>query len=206
VLREAWRTRGDLAGPGRPTPVERAKQRGMATAHMVLACCRCLVASSPPRSEPRTALIVQEFEPSTSGRTSHAHHGHQPPDVGRRESGSGRPRRGSPRTPPPEGDRRQPQRSCGIGCDCRGGSGVDLDQQLRVAAEASFLRVRHVATRESPALVRNLVGHSSCVLGCAGTADGRHEASAPDGELPRLKVRAGVDTAQLVLAAATDLP
>ena len=48
-----------------------------------------------------------------------------------------------------------------------GWSAGDLDRQLRVAAEASFLRVRHVATRESPALVRDLVGHSSYVLGWA---------------------------------------
>jgi hypothetical protein len=53
----------------------------------------------------------------------------------------------------------------------------NLDQQLRGAAEASFLRVRHVATRESPTLVRNLVGHSSSVLACVVTADGRHVVS-----------------------------
>jgi hypothetical protein len=54
-----------------------------------------------------------------------------------------------------------------------GWSASEIDQQLGVAAEASFLRVRHVATRESPTLVRNLVGHSSYVHGCAVTADGR---------------------------------
>src|SRR5262249_37176950 len=51
-------------------------------------------------------------------------------------------------------------------------STADLDQQLGGAAEASFLRVRHVATRESPTLVRDLIGHSSFVRGCAVTTDG----------------------------------
>ncbi|HEX2691618.1 MAG TPA: AAA family ATPase, partial [Kofleriaceae bacterium] len=53
----------------------------------------------------------------------------------------------------------------------------DLDQQLRVAVKSTFFRVRHVAMRESPALVRDLVGHSRSVLGCAVTPDGRRVVS-----------------------------
>lgn len=56
----------------------------------------------------------------------------------------------------------------------------DIDAQLHVPAAARFLRVRHVTTTESAALVRDLVGHSSTVLACAITSDGRHLISASD--------------------------
>jgi WD40 repeat protein len=47
-----------------------------------------------------------------------------------------------------------------------------------------FLRVRHAATRESPALVRDLAGHTHRVTACAVTPDGRHVVSASwDGTL-----------------------
>jgi len=59
-----------------------------------------------------------------------------------------------------------------------------IDQQLQIPAEPAFLRVRHVATRESPALLRDLVGHSASVLACAVTADGGRAVSASaDGTL-----------------------
>jgi WD40 repeat protein len=57
-------------------------------------------------------------------------------------------------------------------------SAGDIDRQLRVPAEATFLRVRHIEIRESPALIRNLVGHSDYVNACAVTADGRRVVSA----------------------------
>jgi WD40 repeat protein len=61
-----------------------------------------------------------------------------------------------------------------------GWSADDIDHQLQVPADAIFLRVRHLATRESPALVRDLVGHSSQVLACAVMADSRRVVSASD--------------------------
>ncbi|HEY0479709.1 MAG TPA: AAA family ATPase, partial [Kofleriaceae bacterium] len=54
----------------------------------------------------------------------------------------------------------------------------DLDKQLRVPASAMFLRVRHAASRENAALVRNLVGHTGGVTACAVTPDGRRVVSA----------------------------
>jgi len=54
----------------------------------------------------------------------------------------------------------------------------EIDRQLQVPAGATFLRVRHLATRESPALVRDLAGHSGSVQACAVTADGRRVVSA----------------------------
>ncbi|HEX8106456.1 MAG TPA: hypothetical protein VF516_01960 [Kofleriaceae bacterium] len=54
----------------------------------------------------------------------------------------------------------------------------DLDAQLRVPEGREFLRVRHAATRESPALVRSLEGHTHAVMACAPTPDGRHAVSA----------------------------
>ncbi len=59
-----------------------------------------------------------------------------------------------------------------------GWSTDEIDQQLQLPAGASFLRVRHLATRESPALVRDLVGHSSSVSACAVTPDGWRVVSA----------------------------
>ncbi|HWO25516.1 MAG TPA: AAA family ATPase [Kofleriaceae bacterium] len=53
-----------------------------------------------------------------------------------------------------------------------------IEQQLQIPAGATFLRVRHLATRESPALVRDLAGHTDSVLACAVTADGRRVVSA----------------------------
>jgi len=61
-----------------------------------------------------------------------------------------------------------------------GWSPDDLDQQLQLPANASFLRVRHVATRESPSLERNFVGHASRVTACAVTPDGRRVISASE--------------------------
>jgi len=54
----------------------------------------------------------------------------------------------------------------------------ELDEQLRVPDGASFLRVRHAHTRESPALVRDLAGHTRWVNACAVTPDGRYVVSA----------------------------
>jgi hypothetical protein len=59
-----------------------------------------------------------------------------------------------------------------------GWSADDLDEQLRGVDDAGFLRVRHAVTRESPALVRDLVGHASGVNACAVTPDGRRVVSA----------------------------
>lgn len=60
-----------------------------------------------------------------------------------------------------------------------GWSTSELDAQLCIAAErAGFLRVRHAATRESQALVRDLVGHGDRILACAVTHDGRRVVSA----------------------------
>jgi len=53
----------------------------------------------------------------------------------------------------------------------------DLDA-LRVPDGVDFLRVRHTATRESPALVRDLVGHTAGVKACVVTPDGRRVVSA----------------------------
>jgi hypothetical protein len=60
-----------------------------------------------------------------------------------------------------------------------GWSAEDLGRRLRLpTGAAEFLRVRHVVSRESPALVRNLVGHSEKVYACAVTLDGRRVVSA----------------------------
>jgi WD40 repeat protein len=53
-----------------------------------------------------------------------------------------------------------------------------IEQHLQISAGATFLRVRHLATRESPALVRDLAGHAGSVQACAVTADGRRVVSA----------------------------
>jgi hypothetical protein len=59
-----------------------------------------------------------------------------------------------------------------------GWSVSDLDRQLQGSAQASFLRVRHAITRESPALLRDLAGHSGPVTACAVTPDGSRVVSA----------------------------
>jgi len=59
-----------------------------------------------------------------------------------------------------------------------GWSEYDLGSQLRLPINADFLRVRYIATRESPALVRDLVGHVATVSACAVTPDGRRAVSA----------------------------
>jgi WD40 repeat protein len=59
-----------------------------------------------------------------------------------------------------------------------GWSTEELDGELRVPAGAAFLRVRYAVTRESPALVRDLVGHSMLVTACAVTPDCRRVVSA----------------------------
>jgi hypothetical protein len=58
-----------------------------------------------------------------------------------------------------------------------GWSPSDLDAQLQISDGTDFLRVRHAATRESPALVRDLEGHTSDVTACAVMPDGRHVVS-----------------------------
>jgi hypothetical protein len=59
-----------------------------------------------------------------------------------------------------------------------GWSADEIDRELQLPAAATFLRVRHVATRESPALVRDLIGHAFFVSACAVTPDGRRMVSA----------------------------
>jgi WD40 repeat protein len=61
-----------------------------------------------------------------------------------------------------------------------GWSEDELDQQLQVPNDARFLRLRYVASRESAALVRDLVGHAGRVTACAITPDGRWLVSASD--------------------------
>jgi WD40 repeat protein/predicted phosphodiesterase len=58
-----------------------------------------------------------------------------------------------------------------------GWSTADLNQHVRVAANASFLHLRHIAARESQALERHLVGHTRWVSACAVTPDGRRVVS-----------------------------
>ncbi|TMQ17784.1 MAG: NACHT domain-containing protein [Deltaproteobacteria bacterium] len=55
-----------------------------------------------------------------------------------------------------------------------GWSASELDAQLHVPEGAEFLRVRvrRAATQESPALVRDLAGHTDQVTACAMTPDG----------------------------------
>ena len=62
-----------------------------------------------------------------------------------------------------------------------GWSASELDAQLRVPEGVEFLHVRHAATRESPALVRDLAGHTDYVNACAVTPDGRHVVSGSAG-------------------------
>jgi len=59
-----------------------------------------------------------------------------------------------------------------------GWSADDIEEKLRISPGAAFLRVRHGATRESPALVRDLVGHTGGVTACAVTPDSRRAVSA----------------------------
>src|SRR6185436_846880 len=54
----------------------------------------------------------------------------------------------------------------------------ELEQQLQLPVGSRFLRVRHVTTRESVALVRDLVGHTHAVTACVVTSDGRRVVSA----------------------------
>jgi WD40 repeat protein len=61
-----------------------------------------------------------------------------------------------------------------------GWSAGEIDEHLRTSHDATFLRVRHVVTRESPALVRDLVGHTKAATACAVTSDGRRVVSASD--------------------------
>jgi WD40 repeat protein len=53
-----------------------------------------------------------------------------------------------------------------------------IDEQLIMPGVAPFLRVRYATTRESWALVRDLVGHAQLVTACAVTPDGRRMVSA----------------------------
>ncbi|HEX7840282.1 MAG TPA: AAA family ATPase [Kofleriaceae bacterium] len=59
-----------------------------------------------------------------------------------------------------------------------GWSERDLCSQLRIPSDIAFLRVRHTATRESSALIRDLVGHSKGVCTCVVTPDGLRVVSA----------------------------
>ena len=63
-----------------------------------------------------------------------------------------------------------------------GWSADDIDAQLSIPASVRFLRVIHGPTRESPALVRELVGHARWVTACTVTPDGRRVVSASDDE------------------------
>ena len=67
-----------------------------------------------------------------------------------------------------------------------GWSAAELDEQLWGVDDAGFLRVRHAVTRESPALVRDLVGHADGVNACAVTPDGRRVVSASWDKTPKL--------------------
>jgi WD40 repeat protein len=72
-----------------------------------------------------------------------------------------------------------------------GWSAGEIDEQLRVPEER-FLRVRHGTARESPALVRDLVGHGGGVNACAVTPDGRRVVSASeDGTLKVWDLQSG---------------
>ena len=59
-----------------------------------------------------------------------------------------------------------------------GWSADEIGAQIQVPDGTRFLRVRHLASRESTALVRDLVGHSSVVTACAVTPDGQRVLSA----------------------------
>jgi len=62
-----------------------------------------------------------------------------------------------------------------------GWSAQDLDGQLRIPANHTFLRVRCAATRESPALIRTLIGHRDLVIASDSDAgDGRTTAASDD--------------------------
>ncbi|HEX7841792.1 MAG TPA: WD40 repeat domain-containing protein [Kofleriaceae bacterium] len=59
-----------------------------------------------------------------------------------------------------------------------GWSEHDLDGRLQIPVDTGFLRVRHTATRESPALIRKLVGHDGFVTACSVSPNGRCVVSA----------------------------
>jgi WD40 repeat protein/nucleoside phosphorylase len=59
-----------------------------------------------------------------------------------------------------------------------GWSADHIGAQIQVPAGSRFLRVQHLTTRESAALVRDLVGHAAPVTACAVTPDGRRVVSA----------------------------
>src|SRR5262249_46045712 len=58
-----------------------------------------------------------------------------------------------------------------------GWSADELRGQLQVPVDARFLRVQHTVTRESPGLIRDLVGHAGDVTACVVTLDGRRVVS-----------------------------
>jgi hypothetical protein len=70
-----------------------------------------------------------------------------------------------------------------------GWSAEKLDQQLQLPVGSRFLRVSHVATRESAALARDLVGHTGAVIACAVTPDGRRVVSASADRRPHRAAR-----------------
>jgi WD40 repeat protein len=79
-----------------------------------------------------------------------------------------------------------------------GWNASDLDAQLRMPDGREFLRVRYAAIRESPALVRDLAGHTSDVTACTVTPDGRHVVSASeDGTLKVWELATGRPVATL---------
>jgi WD40 repeat protein len=59
-----------------------------------------------------------------------------------------------------------------------GWSANKLNEQLATQSKVAFLRVRSVAARQSPTLLRDLLGHSDVVMACAVTPDGRRVVSA----------------------------
>jgi WD40 repeat protein len=73
-----------------------------------------------------------------------------------------------------------------------GWTAKDLDARIAIPADAAFLRVRHVVSRESSSLERTLDGHTGWVRACAVTPDGRCVISAAlDGTLKVWDLGAG---------------
>jgi hypothetical protein len=79
-----------------------------------------------------------------------------------------------------------------------GWTAKDLDARIAIPADAAFLRVRHVVSRESSSLERTLDGHTGWVRACAVTPDGRCVISAAlDGTLKVWDLEAGAVLATL---------
>ncbi|HEU4730896.1 MAG TPA: WD40 repeat domain-containing protein, partial [Kofleriaceae bacterium] len=59
-----------------------------------------------------------------------------------------------------------------------GWSMADLDERLQIPPDAKHLRLQLAKTRESPSLIRDLIGHSGAIYACSMTVDGRYVLSA----------------------------